>query len=161
MTFAIGMNPDGVYAAVVSTSANPDAGQVFALGDTITDGSNNRYMFVSASTSITSYQAVKIFQSNNYASPLTETLAATGGRIGVARVNGISSGSWGWVQIYGACTVNALSTCASNAVLYATATAGSVDDAGTTKINGLIATAAVTAAAATTAILSVDAFSAL
>lgn len=160
-SFMIGMDPNGVYPAIVSTSANSEAGKVPALGDQCEDYQGNRYRFVSASTSITSYQAVKIFQSNNYAAALTETLGATGGAIGVAGVNGISSGSWGWVQIYGSCTVNALSTCSANSVLYCTATAGAVDDSGTTKIAGLIGITSITAAATMNAVLSTEAFSSL
>lgn len=155
--FAAGFKNDVQLAAITSTTATYEGGY-FGLGDAVETHDGKRYMFVNASTSITSFQACAI-DSAFSAQPLTSATALVGPRIGVAP-NNISSGSWGWVQIYGACSVSALSTCSSASALYATATAGAVDDTGTAtlKILGLSIAANITAAATTTGIMQVEPF---
>lgn len=160
MTGFIGANPNGVYSAVTSTSSNPDAGQCWGLGDRYVDASGNGYVFVSASTSITSYQAVAI-ATNYYAVAATSAAATAQSLAGVAGVNGISSGSWGWVQTRGNFSgVNVLSTCSASSYLYTTATAGSLDDTSTSqvKVAGLTINANATTPAAAAAFSGVDIF---
>lgn len=161
MSIQIGANISGVYAAWSSTSANPDSGQYFGLGDRYEDSNGNRYVFVSASTSVTSYQVVAI-TSAFYGQPATSALASAAAFVGVAQ-NNISAGSWGWVQTRGNMTVNALSTCSTAVALYTSGTAGSVDDTSTSqvKIAPIVINANITAAAATTAFSATDMFVAL
>lgn len=155
MGFAIGANLSGNY---VAPGAVGDEGKGFALGDQYEGHDAKRYVFVQASTSVASYNAV-VYDTAGVAQNITSALALTGVRVGVAQ-NSISSGSYGWVQIYGACSVNALSTCSANSALYASGTTGSIDDTGTasTKIVGLILTANITAAAVAAGVLSTEAF---
>ncbi len=142
-------------------SPSVDYGDRPSLGDTAEMHDNRRFVFVSASTSVTSYQVVAI-DSSHYVQPATSALASAASRLGVAQ-NSISAGSWGWVQTRGLMTVNALSTCSASAALYTSGTAGSVDDTSTSqvKIAGLVITGNITAAASTTAIAAVDMFTAL
>lgn len=160
-SFMAGMNPAGVYNAPAAGVVLSDSGAIPALGDQCEDFNGNRWVFVSASTSITSYTAVNI-NFSNVAQMATETLNALGGRVGVVGVNGISAGSYGWAQIYGVASVNVLSTCSSQKVLYGTATPGSLDDSGTTKINGIIQVSAnATVPAVVTVMLNAEPFPAL
>lgn len=163
MTGFIGANPNGTYAATVSTSANQDAGQAWGLGDRVQDYAGNAFVFVSASTSITSYQAVAV-ATNYYAIPATSAAATAQSMAGIAGVNGISSGSWGWVQTRGNFSgVQVLSTCSASSWIYTTATAGSLDDTSTSqvKVAGLTINANQTVPAAAAAFSAVDIFFAL
>lgn len=149
--------------AKLNEQFNPavDYGDRCGLGDIVELFDNRKFVFVSASTSVTSYQLVAI-DSSHYVQAATSALASAASRLGVAQ-NNISAGSWGWVQVRGLMTVNALSTCSSAVALYTSGTAGSVDDtsASQVKIGGLVLTGNITAAAATTAVAAVDLFTAL
>ena len=163
MTAFIGANPNGVYPAFSSTSSNADIGQAFGLGDRYVDNVGNGYLFVSASTSITSYQAVAV-ATNYYAVAATSATATAQSLAGIAGVNGISSGSWGWVQTRGNFSgVQVLSTCSASSFIYTTATAGSLDDTSTSqvKVAGLTINANQTVPAAAAAFAGVDIFFAL
>lgn len=155
MGFAIGANLSGnnVAPGVVG-----DEGKGFALGDQLETHDAKRYVYVSASTSIASYNAV-VYNTAGVAQNITSALAVMGARVGVAQAS-ISSGSYGWVQIYGTCSVNALSTASAAAVLYASGTTGAVDDTGTaaTKIIGLQLTADITAAAVAAGVMVTEAY---
>lgn len=162
MTAFIGANISGNYPAWSSTSANAEQGQVFGLGDQVNAYDGSKYVFVSASgASITSYQVVA-FGSNGNAQAITSALAQAGNRVGVAPYS-ISSGSYGWVQVQGVVTVNVLSTCSSNTVLYTSATAGALDDTSTSqiKIAGITTLANITALGSTAAFLAIEPFAAL
>lgn len=138
-----------------------DFGDRPGLGDAVETHDNKRFVFVSASTSVTSYQVVAI-ASDFYVQPATSALASAASRLGVAQ-NNISAGSWGWVQTRGNMTVKALSTCSAAVALYTSGTAGSVDDtsASQVKIGGLVILANITDAANTSAVAAVDLFTAL
>lgn len=157
----IGANISGVYPAISSTSVSPDSGMIPGLGDRYEDNNGNRYVFISASTSVTSYQVVAL-TSAFYGQPATSALASAAAYVGVAQ-NNISAGSYGWVQTRGNMSVNALSTCSTAVALYTSGTAGSVDDTSSSqvKIAPLVINANITAAAATTAFSATDLFVAL
>lgn len=158
MGFVVGANFSGVYNPAMNTA---EYGQTHKLGEIAEDYSGNRWLFVSASTSLTSYQVAAV-TSSGYALPITTTLGSSGiNKIGVAQ-NNISSGSWGWVQILGACTLSVLSTCSSKVALFTSGTAGSLDDTTTTvKIAGITIVADVTAAANTAAVMTIEPYAAL
>jgi hypothetical protein len=62
----------------------------------------------------------------------------------------IVAGTYGWVQIYGACNIQVAASCAANVRLNTTATAGQIDDDGTGgafAISGAILTTAREASA--------------
>ena len=85
------------------------------------------YIFVEASGAIDQYDVVVISESGS-AAALTRSNDAYGDRCGVAPV-AIADDDFGWVQVMGACTVNAKASCAANVKLYSSATAGHIDDA--------------------------------
>ena len=158
MTAFVGANVSNQYA----TTSLGDSGSVFSLGDRYQDSAGNAYVFVSASTSITSYMACAV-TSSGWAAPLTTALASANPAVGIAGVNGISSGSWGWVQTRGNLTVQVLSTCSASSWLYTTATAGSLDDTSTSqvKITGITINSNQAAVGSAAAFAGVDMFAQL
>lgn len=153
----VGANVSNQYAATGNFT-----GAEFGLGDKFIDNNDNVYVFVSASTSITSYQVCAV-TSSYWAAPITTALASANPRVGAAGVNGISSGSWGWVQTQGNMTVQVLSTCSASSWLYTTATAGALDDTSTSqvKITGITINANQTAVGSAAAFAGVDMFAVL
>lgn len=105
-------------------------GQGFGLGDRHIDHTGNEYVFVLAgvggitanfvATIDEAYGAVMVSTSND----------ARGDLLGVAPAT-IAAGSFGWVQVKGVCNVQVAASCAANARLNTTATAGQLDDDGT------------------------------
>ena len=119
------------------------------------------YEFVQALSTVAQYDAVA-FLGNTSASddivckvaPLETTNGVLTAKVGIAQV-AITSGDYGWVAINGGqLQVKALIACQPAVPLYATATAGSVDDAiiSTAGIVGLIALQSATSASAITCI---------
>ena len=83
------------------------------------------------------------------------TVAATRGPVGVAMSANVAS-QYGWYQVTGQAVVNVAAAVADNAVVYATATAGNVDDAVTSgsQVDGAVFR--TSAAAAGTAVVMLD-----
>lgn len=101
------------------------------------------YAYVQANGAIAQYDVVGIDEAGQ-AAKLTKAMADDGWKIGVAQV-AFADNEFGYVQIRGVTTLNVLANCAADAVLYTSGTAGSLDDDATsqTKIQGIVATAAV------------------
>ena len=80
-----------------------------------------------------------------------------------AGVNGISSGSWGWVQTKGNMTIQVLSTASASSWLYTTGTAGALDDTSTSqvKITGITLNANATTVGSYAAFAGVEMFAQL
>lgn len=130
-----------------------------ALGTVVHGTNGDRFMYVLAGGAIAQYAWVGVDETYS-ATELTITNAAAGHLIGVAQV-AFASGDYGWVQVGGIARGNVAASCAADVALYTTTTAGVLDDAtsaagGTamTRINGVVATTAVTAATNTGLILS-------
>lgn len=112
------------------TAAELSQGKGFGLGDRHIDQLGNEYVFVLAgvggitanfvATIDEAYGAVMVSTSND----------ARGDLLGVARST-IAASNYGWVQIKGVCDVQVAASCAANARLNTTATAGQLDDDGT------------------------------
>lgn len=112
------------------SAAEGSQGQSFGLGDRHVDHTGNEYVFVLAgvggitanfvATIDEAYGAVMVSTSND----------ARGDLLGVAPAT-IAAGSSGWVQVKGVCNVQVAASCAANARLNTTATAGQLDDDGT------------------------------
>ena len=102
-------------------------GRGFSVGDTHDDQRGKRYIFVQASSAIAQFDAVWV-KSDHEAIPVTLAIAQTSGRFAVAPV-AIAQDEYGWVQCQGACTVSVLASCAANAQLFTSGTAGALDDA--------------------------------
>ena len=116
----------------------------FELGTKHRDQNTDKeYIYVLADEAITATSAVVIPEDHGVEMvDTTSTASAFGDRVGVAN-NAITSGNYGWVQIYGATTLNVGSSCAANTALNSTGTAGRLDDdatSGAEVINGVVTT---------------------
>jgi hypothetical protein len=130
-----------------------------ALGTQVFGQTGERYIYVTAGGVIAQYAWVGYDEAFS-ATELTFTNAAAGHGIGVAQV-AFASGDYGWVQTGGVASGKVAASCAADVALYTTTTAGVLDDAtsaagGTAmqRINGVVATTAVTAATNTGLILT-------
>lgn len=105
-----------------------------------TDGSE--WLYCVTGGAVAQYDCVAVTEAMS-AVPITKALADTGEIVGVAPV-AIASGSYAWIQTSGVCTLNVLASCAADAKIYTSATAGSLDDASSsqTQVHGLKLTAA-------------------
>lgn len=131
----------GVAFNTSNSSTTPEAkpGQMFR------DKSGNEWVYVKASSAIAQYDVVTYDETfNTTVAPLGTANDARGDKVGVPSV-AIASGSYGWLQVWGPCTMNVLASCAANVRLNTTATAGSLDDDGTTgamQVEGIYLTTA-------------------
>lgn len=130
----------------------------FGLGDRHTDHNGKVWVYVQASASIAQYDVVT-YDETYYTTvaPVSTSNDARGDKLGVAAV-AFANDEYGWLQIYGPCTLNVLASCNPNAELTTSATGGSLDDATTSSLvvaDGIVTTAAsVSAAAAQAGILN-------
>lgn len=106
-------------------------GRMFSAGERYVDQAGKEWVFVKASSAIAQYDVCTFDETYiTTVAPLGTGNDARGDRIGVAAV-AIASGSYGWLQVFGPCTMNVLASCAANVRINTTATAGSLDDDGT------------------------------
>ena len=145
----------GVTGIIVDTGVTSLV-QGFALGtkhvEVNASGLSTEYEYVKASAAIAINSACKIDDDGTIAR-LTTTLAGTEPtRVGFAQV-AFASGEFGWVAIRGAFNVLAAANCVQDVKLYTTATAGVLDDDGTSTklIQGVKILTTVTTATATPA----------
>ncbi len=117
----------------------------FGLGDVVSDGQGNVYVYVEADEAITANAAVLIDETAGIEmSDLVSTAAGFGDRVGVVSVAFVSA-EFGWAQIYGTAIVNVATSAAANAQLNSTASVGRLDDnalSGSEIILGLVLSAA-------------------
>lgn len=96
----------------------------FTVGERVRDDSGNEYIFLKgvASTAVGSWVT--------YEEDGTTTLLAANaiGPVAIAQSASVAN-KYGWYLIYGNCTAKVLTSFADNGNVYATATAGSIDDA--------------------------------
>lgn len=135
----------------VDVTANTADAQ-FELGTKHRDQNNDKeYIYVLADEAITATSAVVIPEDHGVEMvDTTSTASAFGDRVGVANT-ALTSGYYGWVQIYGATTLNVATSCAANKAINSTATAGRLDDdatSGAEVINGIVTTGAESSNAA-------------
>ena len=106
-------------------------GKGFSVGDTYVDNAGNGYTFIVAGGAITGAGFVVRFGVDFSATMISTANDARGDRVGVA-LGAIASGEFAWVQTSGVfANVQVLASCAANARLNTTATAGALDDDGT------------------------------
>lgn len=139
-------------------TANPTTTAEFGLGDRHTDHDGKIWVYVQASANIAQYDVVVYDESyTTLAAPVSTSNDARGDKLGVAAV-AFTDNEYGWLQIYGPCTLKVLGSCVPNSELTTTGTAGSLDDATTSSLvvaDGIVTTAAsVSAAAAQAGILN-------
>lgn len=128
----------------------------FALGSRSTK-SGKEYLYVQAGTGGLSANQAAFVDEAYAALAMTTTNGTYGGLVGVPEV-AIAANAYGWVQTFGNCSLNVAASCAADVRLNTTATAGRLDDDGTTGakvINGVkLNTANGGAAADTSAYLN-------
>lgn len=138
MTTLAGLNTSSTFTSTTD-------GKSFAPGTRVTDRGEKVYVLVKASAAIAQYDVVTVDETYiTTVAPLSTSNDARGDIVGVAPV-AIASGEYGWVQIYGPCTMNVLASCAANVRINTTATGGSLDDDGTVgsmQVEGIYLTAA-------------------
>ncbi len=123
--------------------ANTSTTQDFALGQCVTGENGSEYVYVQANGAIAQYDALGIDE-NYQAAPLTKAMADDGWNISFAQI-AFADNEYGWVAKKGSnISCNVLASCAADAALYTSATAGSLDDDATsqTKIDGVVAVVA-------------------
>lgn len=127
MGFAIGINPTSTFSILTD-------GRGFSPGDSIEDADGKQYVFVKASAAINIYDVVTYDETYiTTVTPVTTSNAARGDKLGVAAV-AFASGDYGWLQVYGPCTINVATLCAPNVELTFTSVAGVLDDATTASL---------------------------
>lgn len=100
----------------------------YRLGTRRRDITNNEFVYLAGASSTVAGDVVAFDE--NHAT--TRLLQATIGRIAVAKAAVDSTSKWGWYQIYGVATgvKVAASFAADQPGIFATSTAGTVDDSG-------------------------------
>ena len=121
----------------------------FGLLDRYTAGNGNEYVFLQAgSGGVTGAGYVVTYTPAGVATmtATAQALTAFGAPVAVAQVD-MAEGEYGWFLIKGFGDVRVSASCAANAVVAATSTAGQLDDAVGKTIHGLILTTAREASA--------------
>jgi len=114
-----------IGAKATKRTTDLDLGDGAKLGDrSVSQG--NDLVFVQASAAISTADVVWI-EPNYQAAPITSTLAATTGFIGVA-TTAFASAEYGYVLVRGVTTVRCASACAPFVPIFTTGEAGIVDD---------------------------------
>jgi len=128
----------------------------FALGVIHNDASDREFIYVQAgSGGLNANQAAFVDEAFS-AVAATTVLSTYGGLVGVPQV-AIAASSFGWVQTLGNASVNVAASCAADVRLNTTATAGRLDDDGTSGakvIEGIKLNVAATGAADTSCFLN-------
>jgi hypothetical protein len=133
----IGVDLDAVIAG---TGTSSDESGAFHLGQRAVLDDNGEAMYVHASAAIAANDVVGIDE-NFEAAPLTKAMADDGWMIGVAADVALSDNDFGWVRMKGSnFSGNVLASCAADAALYTSGTAGSLDDSSSsqTAIKGVV-----------------------
>lgn len=136
----------------VNLTEDGTASAKFAVGTMVNLSDGGMAVYVSATSTISQYNAV-IIDGANGAVPVTTTNSANSKRIAFAQTS-IASSYFGWVQIGGSPKVMLAANCDDNVPLYTTATAGVLDDAvvSTGLVLGLTSTVTISNATAVTCI---------
>jgi hypothetical protein len=131
-----------------SSSTSLTDGKGFNPGDRYVDHAGKEWVFVKASASIGQYDVATFDETfATTVAGVSTSNDARGDKIGVAAVDFVTN-AYGWLQIYGPCTMNVKSACVANVRLNTTATAGYPDDDGSSasiQLEGIYLTATRTA----------------
>lgn len=112
------------------TAAELTQGKGFGLGDRHVDQSGNEYLYVQAGSGGITANFVATIDEAYGAVMVSNSNSARGDLLGVAPAT-IAANSFGWVQVKGVCNIQVAASCAANARLNVTTTAGQIDDDGT------------------------------
>lgn len=139
------------------TRVDASNAQMFPLGTQVSATDGSLFEYVTCLSVISQYNLVNINDAGQ-ASNAETTLLAAGtlnnvGKLGVSQVS-IPLSSYGWVQRSGLMVVNVLANCQDYVPLFATSTAGKVDDVTVSEmlILGLRTVTSITTASAVTAV---------
>lgn len=140
MSILVGANILGVLASTAFVQ-----GKSFGLGDRLTTHDGKEFVWLQASATITGAGFVCFVTTANLATMLSTSNDAIGNRVAIAPAPMVA-GDQGWFQVFGFCdAVQVLASCAANVRVNTTATAGALDDDGTSttmSILGLVLSAA-------------------
>lgn len=132
-----------------------DSSPLFSLGTTTIDSNGSLWQYVDGGGTIAQYEYVKISTDGLFvATSLTTTTnpSTEPGMVGcVQAADGLTTSTYGWVIRSGYHTGKFAASCVQDVKIYTTATAGVVDDASTTLVNGLKLITTITSAAASPA----------
>ena len=126
------------------TSVDPQ----IAVGTVVKGTENSEFVYVQAAEALAVNAAVAV--DGGQASELTATNAILGADIGAAQV-AFAISEYGFIQTRGALNVLGAASAVKDVQLYATATAGVVDDAGTVVLSGITLTETLVGAGVATA----------
>lgn len=143
----------GGFTAGSFTAAELREGRGAGLGDRLIRHDGTEWLFVQAGGAIASAGQVVVIDEAYSAVLLSTSNDARGDLVGVAAF-AFASGEFGWVQVKGPCVIQVAASCAANVRLNTTATAGQIDDDGTTgamQVQGAYLTAARGGSAGTAA----------
>lgn len=102
-----------------------DTSQKYRLGKRLKDSAGNEYIYLKGVANTAQGSWVSFDEAH-----VTTLLAANAvGRVAVARAAVDATTKFGWFQIYGKVSAKVLASFADNGKIFATSTAGSVDDA--------------------------------
>jgi len=133
---------------IAGTGTSLNQSNQFALGTIERGADGTMWMYVHASGAITLYDCVAIDE-NYEAAAITTALAQAGHQVGFAQA-AFSDNDFGWVAICGSnIRVRAAAACAPDILLYTSATAGVLDDDGTSTREGIVGVVLVGTATAT------------
>jgi hypothetical protein len=130
----------------ISTTSLEYPAPPFAVGTRAIGNNGTEWMYVQASAAVTATFACVISVTNTVAH-MTTTTGLRGLLVGVPAVD-IAANSYGWVQIKGPANLQVLASAAANVRLNTTATAGALDDDGTSTTKEVLGIALTTARAA-------------
>ena len=109
---------------IMTPLTNVDSNKQYALGTRGEDNAGNEYIYLQGVASTVAGSWVSFDEAH-----LTTLLTANAqGRVAIA-LAAVVADKFGWYQIYGKATGKVLTGFADNGKVYATSTAGSVDDA--------------------------------
>jgi len=135
----------GMFSISGVDIVNPSSDQRFALGSVALSTDGQEWVYVKAGSSgITGAGYVVILSTAWVADMVSTSNDARGWLVGVAN-SAFTANYYGWVQRSGYANVQVLASAAANARLNTTATAGALDDDGTSttfQIDGMVLSAA-------------------
>lgn len=148
MTAFVGARPTETMTAAASTAS----GRAFGLGDRLVTQDGKEFVYVQANGAITAAGYVCTIDATYQAAMLSTSNDGYGNLVGVP-LSAFADDDFGWLQVKGpSAAIQVAASAAANARLNSTATAGQIDDDGTTgamEVRGIALTTANGGAAGT------------
>ena len=130
------------------SGAGPRPHRQFGLGDCYKHDDGTFWVYCEANGALSGDGYAVSVDENYIATELTNAVSAFGDRVGIVHSQNpdgsdaaVADGERGWVQVYGASSVQVAASAAANTELLSTATTGVLDDAtgaGTRVVSGII-----------------------